>query len=158
MHYGSEFLPFLEQLPSLVDEDTAWAKKADVSDVDSDDYILEEEEDSRAEEVITPETSSVEVPSGSPQIAFPPPRERTASFPLPRARLSVSQSNGNYSTLAEQQSKQYIKELVRIATDVMNTDSEEIAQEITRQGEKLFMVIKVPANILVLNLRPNNVA
>ena len=155
MHYGSEFLPFLEQLPSLVDEDTAWAKKADISDTDSDDYTVEEE-DPRTEEVITPETSSVEVPSSSPQIAFPPPRERTASFPLPRARLSVSQYNVNYSTIAEQQNRQYIKELLRIATEVMNTDSEEIAQEITRQGQLLFMVIKVPTNVFALNLCPNN--
>ncbi len=68
----------------------------------------------------------------------------------------MSQSNVNYSTIAEQQSRQYIKELFRIATEVMNTDSEEIAQEITRQGQLLFMVIKVPTNAFTLNLYPNS--
>ena len=39
-HYGSGFLLFLEQLPS-VDQDAAWALKADISDTDT----LEEDDD-----------------------------------------------------------------------------------------------------------------
>lgn len=134
----------MEQLPSLVDEDTAWAMKADVSDTDSEDYTPEEEEEEelRIEEPVEAKTSSPEIPSNAPQIAFPL-RERKASLPLSKVWLSVSQSNGHHQTSAEQHPKQYIKDLVRLAQDVMNTDSDEIAQEITRQAVHRFMIIKV---------------
>ena len=40
-------------------------------------------------------------------------------------------------------SKQQIKDLVKLAQDVMNSDADEIAQEIARQGLKRFLEIKV---------------
>ena len=48
LHYGSDFLPFLEQLPTLRDIESSWAMKVDdtldVSD-DSDEGTLDEDED-----------------------------------------------------------------------------------------------------------------
>jgi hypothetical protein len=45
LHYGSGLLPFLERLPGLADQDAAWALKVDISDTDSDDYTLEDDDD-----------------------------------------------------------------------------------------------------------------
>jgi threonyl-tRNA synthetase len=47
IHYGLEFLPFLEVLPNLVDQDTIWALKVEGPTYESDDSysIFEEDED-----------------------------------------------------------------------------------------------------------------
>ncbi|PPQ64266.1 hypothetical protein CVT24_008404 [Panaeolus cyanescens] len=136
LHYGSEFLPFLEQLSSLVDQDAAWALKADISDNDSDDYE-EEEEDARDHHVDLNEQSTVTVdPPPSSTVAFPS-RERKPSLPPPKALLS-SHPNGTVT----QDSKHYLRDLVKLASDVVAADSGEIAQEITRQGVRLFLAIK----------------
>ncbi|KAF8973945.1 ras guanine nucleotide exchange factor domain-containing protein [Flammula alnicola] len=143
LHYGSEFLPFLEQLPGLVDEDSAWALKVEILDTDSDDYAPEDEDDeeTRIDETESFETAgSPQAPSSSPKIIFPS-RERKASLPLPRALLSP-QTNGLHPTTYDQSPKQHIRDLTKLAQDVLNTDSDDIAQEITRQGVRRFLAIK----------------
>lgn len=37
LHYGSEFIPFMDMLPTLKDQDTAWAMKVQEPKDDSDD-------------------------------------------------------------------------------------------------------------------------
>lgn len=129
-----------------MDEDSTWALKVE-ADADSDDYTPEDEDDEETkldESNAAVETTSVEAVNSSPK-ATPPSRERKTSLPLSKV-LSTSQPNGHQSVLYyDQHPKQYIRDLVKLAQDVLNTDSDEIAQEITRQGVKRFMVIKVCA-------------
>ncbi|KIM48182.1 hypothetical protein M413DRAFT_61272, partial [Hebeloma cylindrosporum] len=143
LHYGSEFLPFLEQLPGLVDQDSAWALKVAISDSDSDVYTPDDEDD---DETHINDAAKSDVGSGSAsvdshKVAFPS-RERKASLPLPKALLAPAQLNGSNPHAYDQSPKQHIKDLVKLAQAVLNTDSDEIAQEITRQGVKRFLEIK----------------
>jgi RasGEF N-terminal motif len=137
LHYGSEFLPFLEMLPSLTDQ-TAWALKADVSAEESDDsYSFMEDE----EEIEPPprEVTDSPVSNKSPtqeKTTQPHLRERKSSLPLTKFGVGASSP----STPSP---KQQLKELVRLANDVLACDVIELAQEITRQWVKLFMAIKV---------------
>jgi len=154
LHYGSEFLPFLEQLPSLVDQDSAWALKVVISDNDSDDYIPDDDDD---EETHTNDTSTLADGGGSAisadshEVAFPS-RERKSSLPLPKALLSPPQPNGIIPHPYDQSPKQHIKDLFKLAQTVLSTDSDEIAQEITRQGVRRFLEIKVRDHILSFTL------
>jgi hypothetical protein len=79
--------------------------------------------------------------SSSSEITFPS-RERKSSIPLPKTALSSYQGDRpvvNY----DPSPKQYIKDLVKVAQDVLNIDTVEIAEEITRQVAKQFLIIKV---------------
>lgn len=146
LHYGSEFLPFLEQLPSLVDQDSAWALKVVISDNDSDDYIPDDEDDEETHTAKSEVGSANPTSTDSQKVAFPS-RERKSSLPLPKALLSPAQLNGINPHAYDQSSKQHIKDLVKLAQIVLNTDADEIAQEITRQGVKRFLEIKVCGQI-----------
>lgn len=79
--------------------------------------------------------------SSSSEITFPS-RERKSSIPLPKAVLSSYQGD-RPSVYNDPSPKQYIKDLVKVAQDVLNIDSVEIAEEITRQTVKQFLSIKV---------------
>lgn len=140
LHYGSEFLPFLEQLPGLKDEDGTWALRVEGSDTDSEGYNDEEdEEDTRVEheEVDIDVTSNGPVSFGSKIVVT---RERKPSLPLPKALLSPSQN-------AEPLPKQLIKDLVKLANEVLAVDAEQVARQITKQFATLFLTIKVWVNV-----------
>jgi hypothetical protein len=144
LHYGSEFLPFLEQLPSLVDQDATWALKSEVSDADSDVYSLEDEDEGhkiedKEESDTGSEPQTVALSSSRPAASSTSPqsRERKSSLPLPRALLSPS------SIPTEHNPKQHLRDLVKLAQEVSGIDSEEIAQEITKQGVRKFLMIRV---------------
>ena len=142
LHYGSGFLPFLEQLPG-VDQDAAWALKADISDTDSDDYTFGEEDDdeTRVAETETAESSTTRTDSTALEINFPS-RERRSSIPLAKTVLLPYQADRTV-VHNDPSPKQHIKDLVKTAQDVLSIDSMEIAEEITRQGVKQFLIIKV---------------
>ncbi|EAU93003.2 hypothetical protein CC1G_06723 [Coprinopsis cinerea okayama7 len=157
LHYGSEFLPFLEMLPSRSDHDSPWALKGEVSADESDDSysFMEDEED----DVESPPRDATESPTSSKsatQDQSPPSnlRERKSSLPLTKSILGGSSANST-----DPSPKQQLKDLTKLAQDVLNCDSEEIAQEITRQWVKRFMEIK-PRDWLhytfISNKKPDN--
>ncbi|TEB35021.1 ras GEF [Coprinellus micaceus] len=141
LHYGSEFLPFFEMLPSRYDQDAAWALKVDISADESDDsysFLEGEEDETEAPPPLPPSETGAAIsppqdPSQSPAIL----RERKSSLPLSK---SVPSPNPHHST--ELSPKQHLKDLLKLANDVLNVDSEEFAQEITRQWSKQFLSIK----------------
>ncbi|KAF8626529.1 hypothetical protein AX15_004834 [Amanita polypyramis BW_CC] len=142
LHYGSELLPFLETLPGLKDDDAAWALKVDDirGDSDSESFL--------DDEVIKPlETdSSTSSVHGFLQekVQLAPFRERKASLPLAKALMQVAGSvvNGHSSEPVEASAKHRLKELVKLAHEVMLLDPDAIAQEITRLQTKLFLNIQ----------------
>lgn len=152
MHYGSEFLPFHELLPNLVDEDAAWALKVDEPDEESDYDDGEHGVVLDGRSSYSSEIDSLPVSNGSHgslrRTATLPPsqRERNSSVPLPgRSLTSTANPNPNTvpSELSELNPRQQLRDLCKLAAEVNATDSEELAQEITRLEVKLFLDIEV---------------
>ncbi|KAG6911950.1 hypothetical protein DXG01_000198 [Tephrocybe rancida] len=138
LHYGSEFLPFLECLPKLVDHDAAWASKVvDKSDESDDSYNSEEEEIHLPGPEPTAPSPTQDEPVSTPSGT----RERKPSFPLP-AMLVNGPKVGPGQADPETSEKQQIKELLKLAQEIQALEPEEIAQEITLIEVKLFLDIK----------------
>ncbi|KAJ3744510.1 ras guanine nucleotide exchange factor domain-containing protein [Lentinula detonsa] len=118
LHYGFDFLPFLEVLPTLVDRDSAWALKVDDAADSDDSYSFMEDDDESVKK------SSI--PLLSAKVLFP----------------SSSSTGSGDADNADFTSKQQLRELVRLANEIHMIDSEEIAQEITRIEKELFLEIE----------------
>jgi hypothetical protein len=154
LHYGSDFLPFLEVLPSLVDKDAAWALKVEETEDESDDsYSMLDEDDESVHKADLESSSTINSSpvSISSATRLQPPsqttsRERKGSLPITaKTFMSPTQSIEHTELTAKQQ----LKELQRIAQEVNKIDSEDIAQEITRLEVKLFLEIEVILIIFV---------
>ncbi|KAJ7092750.1 ras guanine nucleotide exchange factor domain-containing protein [Mycena epipterygia] len=152
LHYGSDFLPFHELLPNLVDKDAAWAHKPDYPE-DESDY----DDDERSTVLTLSSTHSSEVEALPPSARSPPSakvkttpaipaafRERKGSLPLGN-KLLIPPTTPNGITQNENpegNNKVHLKDFLKLAADVNAADSEEIAQEITRMEVKLFLDIE----------------
>jgi hypothetical protein len=160
LHYGSDFLPFLEMLPSLVDHDTAWALKADdTTDGSDDSYSLFEDDDETQVSDLDTTPPETDLPVVARQKAVLPPsfpsRERKPSLPLPLVLASGSTLGASQTEFADTSEKQQIKDLVRLAQEVLALDPDDIAQEITKLEVKLFLDIQVgltPSDLAVTEL------
>ncbi|TFK77078.1 ras GEF [Pluteus cervinus] len=147
LHYGSEFLPFLEMLPNLDDLDSTWALKADVAD-ESDDSDSPLDDDDESHNAKPEGTVPGEVPTkgkaSNSRTSLPSSRERKSSLPLPKSLIFASGSSVMPGPLeqADSSPKQQIKELMKVAAEVMTLDPDEVAQEITRVEVKLFLDIQ----------------
>jgi len=152
LHYGAEFLPFLDSVPNLRDQDREWALKVDEESDDS--SIVSDEEGFSALET----RSS----SGSSKISRPPTstdhggsssqghlvttRDRKSSLPLSAktltARGSAILSPTSYGDHSERTPKQILKRLVALSEDMQKIESQEIAQAITKIETRFFLQIK----------------
>lgn len=142
LHYGSDFLPFLELLPSLVDKDSDWALKFDDSADESDDsYSLLEAEEKSAVPSPKPKTTSTATANEKARSAIV--RERKGSLPLTAKALLPTVDDFSAFEHTPDTPKQQLRELQRLAAEVNNTDPEELAKEITRLEAKLFLDIQV---------------
>lgn len=148
LHYGSDFLPFLDMLPNLVDQDVAWALKVDDTVDGSDDsYSLFEEDDETQVSDLDPTVPGNDLPIDARQNAVPPlpsfsSRERKPSLPLPLVLASGSALGASQNEFTDTSEKQQIKDLVRLAQEVLALDPDDIAQEITKLEVKLFLDIQ----------------
>jgi hypothetical protein len=148
-------------LPSLVDHDTAWALKADDTTEGSDDsYSLFEEDDETQVsdlDTTTPENDLPVIARQKAVLPHPsfPSRERKPSLPLPLVLASGSTLGASQTEFADTSEKQQIKDLVRLAQEVLALDPDDIAQEITKLEVKLFLDIQVgltPSDLAVIKL------
>ena len=141
IHYGLEFLPFLESLPNVVDKDASWALKIDSSTEESDDsYSMLDEEEVRS---ASPIPDSPVIPSASVRPASPTQvsgiRERKHSLPLSRsAPKSVTPHSGEL----EYSQKHILRELQRISAELFILNPMDVAQEITKIQKGLFLKIQ----------------
>lgn len=149
MHYGSDFVPFLENLTNVVDSDSAWARKADHLLDDADDpYSISDGEDESL--VVTTDSASSNLSSVTPSHANSigsNSRERKQSLPLSAKALIMPITSSHPSDATEISPKQLLKELNRQSLELQNYDCSEIAEEITRVEAKLFMEIEVCQSI-----------
>jgi len=140
IHYGLEFLPFLETLPNLFDKDATWALKVDSSTEESDDsYSMLDEEEVRSASPVSegPVLSSTGARPPSPT-QIPGHRERKYSLPLNRSTPKSATPNGE----SEFSQKHILRELQRISAEVFNLSPMDVAQEITRIQKGLFLNIQ----------------
>ena len=149
IHYGLEFLPFLETLPSLVDKDAGWALKIDSSTEESDDsYSMLDEEEVRS---VSPGSENLAGSSAGARPAsptqMPGSRERKHSLPLNR---STPKSAISHNGELEPSPKTVLRELQRISADLFILSPVDVAQEITRVQKGLFLNIQVSRRLCVL--------
>lgn len=155
LNYGSEFLPFLEMLPTLVDQDAAWA-------LPPPDAVLpspseSEESDSYVEEGVRG-VGGEDTEGDSPtSISSLPPdtvkgvrpgvvgtRNRKTSS-LTTKVSSLASSGRNHQPLS---SKEILAKLVKVSQNVLHFSSEVIAEEITMKELELYIQFEVRLSFL----------
>ncbi|KLO20265.1 ras GEF [Schizopora paradoxa] len=146
--YGSEFLPFLEQLPTLVDSDSTWAMKADFSESDESDSMFGDDTETEDTEMDSPlsmsPSRSEKSPASSPKSTM---RERRTSLPLTAMSLiKTPYTLGTRALRSESTSsasdRDITTKLVKVSAGLQNFEADVIAQEITRQEMNLFLKIE----------------
>ena len=157
LHYGAEFLPFLEMVSSLKDKDSSWGLK--VEDENSDTSSLSDEEHSFLMDNAVSQRSMSPTPitadngtavaSGS-QSGFA--RERKASLPLTaKALIAVPTSSAIIGQMPEPVSsvsagvsaKMILRTLQATSQALFACDPADIAQEMTRIQCQFFLRIEV---------------
>ncbi|TCD71512.1 hypothetical protein EIP91_008893 [Steccherinum ochraceum] len=148
LQYGSEFIPFMELLPTLDDKDAAWAMKVEDPKYDSDDSSSF---DAAADTLDSPVSGVASLPEPSAPVAT---RSRTQSTVTNRDRKSsLPLSNPNRSTMMASPSpvqplaaeivthKAVLKKLQMVSSELNQYDPTDVAQEITRHESELFVLI-----------------
>ena len=162
LHYGSDFLPFLELIPTLKDQDGSWALKVDHPSDEVDDSMSQSDDENstliraespasttHAEPTPSPVTSRSSPTTSLPAQPHPlPGRERKSSLPLTSKSLFMSSSASGYpgqsdALLFERNLKQVLKRLVGLSQELSLIDPTEIAQEITLMQLRQFQQISV---------------
>ncbi|TFY80120.1 hypothetical protein EWM64_g3895 [Hericium alpestre] len=147
LHYGSDFLPFLESRPTT-DHDAKWALKVEEPTTESDDAYSEEEEaavavaqggqsPASAVEDASQTRSTPSVPVSS--------RERKSSLPLTAKALVMPNSFPSQpppNPIYEDSEATIIRTLKTVSSELLLMDSAEVAQEITRICTKLLLQIE----------------
>jgi hypothetical protein len=138
LHYGSDLLPFLEGRP-LQDKDSAWAIQVNEPTAESDEpYSFSEDDD----DVATPlETTSIQTlvsedASSTQSLAVTSSRERKSSLPLSARSIGTSTSEHVDSV------KDVLKILLSTSAKLSSCDPQHVAEEITRVGKTLFLLIE----------------
>ncbi len=139
LHYGSDLLPFLEGRP-LQDKDSAWAMQVNERAAESDEpYSFSEDDD----DVVPPlETTSIQTlvsedASSTQSLAVTSSRERKSSLPL------SARSNGTSTSEHVDSVKDVLKILLSTSAKLSSCDPQHVAEEITRVGKTLFLLIEV---------------
>ncbi|KAJ3554551.1 hypothetical protein NM688_g3048 [Phlebia brevispora] len=147
LHYGSEFIPFMEMLSTLKDQDASWAIKVDDPKEDSDESSVADALTGTPASPVSSMTSQSLPDVDRQQQEQPPPpttmRERKASLPLStKLSMMASPTHLGYSESSDHSSRNQLKQLVQIAQQLLLTDPTSIAYEITRVECKYFLEIQ----------------
>ncbi|KAG6335273.1 hypothetical protein ID866_3802 [Astraeus odoratus] len=151
LHYGSDFLPFLAHISTLVDSDATWALKTEplLDDIE-DPYSVSDSEDETlvAVTAISASTSMPSIVPSQESSITSGLRERKQSLPLSAKALIMPISTHGVD-VPEISPKQLLKELLKHSQELQNYDCSEIAQEITRVEAKMFLAIEVIIHFLL---------
>ncbi|KAI0757004.1 ras GEF [Daedaleopsis nitida] len=156
LHYGAEFLPFLEMVSSLKDKDALWSLK--VEDENSDSSSISDDEHSfLIDQPLTQRSSSpppLPAENSSPNVSSNQSgfaRERKASLPLtakaliavPSQSSFLGQSSEPMSSFAPAHSPKAILRTLQNASQLLHScDPADIAQEMTRIQCQFFLRIE----------------
>ncbi|KAI8995615.1 ras GEF [Trametes punicea] len=158
LHYGAEFLPFLEVVASLKDKDASWALKVEEDSSDASSFSDEERSllmdhpasPRPASPALVQQQSSSSSASGGQQGL---PRERKASLPLTaRALISAPTTNPATQSLPQEYQangppsnvspKHILRHLQNVSQALASVDPSDIAQEMTRIQCQFFLRIE----------------
>ncbi|CAL1695877.1 unnamed protein product [Somion occarium] len=147
LHYGSEFIPFMEILPTLKDKDAFWAVKVEAPAEDSDEESIIAEPALRSpEESSLSSVSSHSFQHPEPDRVVSQPlltRERKSSLPLARfTTRDKSHGHSNGGPKSRPSPKAILNKLSDIASRIDRIDPSEIAQEISRVECEYFLQIE----------------
>ena len=159
VHYGSDLLPFLEDVPTLKDADTMWAKKEDaphLQDEDSDDG------NSMFEEVYVPQAGEkrgkgkASASSGSrstndtSRTGVKANQTLTSVSSKPRDGLPKDGQFGEGTMTMNRLDpakastlRASTRELLRVSNIILTLEPNHVAQEITRRMAVMFGIIEV---------------
>ncbi|KAI0793485.1 ras guanine nucleotide exchange factor domain-containing protein [Abortiporus biennis] len=146
LHYGSDFIPFMEMLPTLKDQDASWAMKVESPSDDSDDGESVADAPLHAPDspISTFTTHSADSSRGTRQSLFG--RERKSSLPLSSRNFPLTESpsptHHNGAGQAPLTAKQILKKLQMTSQELNEKDPSDIAREITREEAIFFLLIK----------------
>ncbi|KAI0068347.1 ras GEF [Artomyces pyxidatus] len=150
LHYGSDFLPFLEGRP-LVDKDAAWALKVDESEDESDESYSYSENEEEPHGLVSSRQNGRKSSSAVP----PSARERKSSLPLTAKALVMPEAALAFlsepTEPRDTSPKAILKDFLKLSTELNAIPAIEIAQEITRVEKRLFLAIE-PRHWLVHTL------
>lgn len=157
LSYGSDFLPFVDLLHTLSDEDAAWAKKFEETTAESDesDSLFEDDNESDDTEVDSPSSFSPHPNDANDSTNNPRPsaRERKSSLPLSaKSFLQPSCPPVKEATSLRPSPKEILAKLTKVSHSLALYDPHTIALEITRRELDLFLRIGVRVN----QHEPNN--
>jgi len=142
LHMASIFIPFMDEIPQLVDPSAGWAMKADILDDDNEDrYTLTDADDhsesgqrlSVSNDSRTSSDFATYKPTASPSSS----RVRTSSLPL----LFLSSQPMPLPELDP--SQKLVRDLLRVSHELDFVHPRDIAQELTAMEAQLFLSIKV---------------
>lgn len=155
LHYGSDFLPFIEMLPQQVDQDASWALKAEDISVESDDSdsMFGEDNESDMTELDSPVTTSPltrddtlealpDVPVSGRERKFSLPLSAKSILQVPAPNTSAGRSQLRSTQSVKPVAKEILPALVKQSQKVLNVNAAEIAGEITRIEADLFLKIE----------------
>jgi hypothetical protein len=172
VHYGSDLLPFLEDVPALKDTDTMWAKKEDaphLQDDDSDDgnsmyeeaYVLQtgdgddqpgRRKRGRGKASTGALLSGSATQSGndvwkSGPITNPAPTsvnsQGSDGLPIDGQFREGTITMNRLDPAKASTLKVNVRELLRISHNILTLEPQHVAQEITRRMATMFGVIEV---------------
>jgi hypothetical protein len=139
LHYGSDLLPFLERRP-LQDKDSAWAMPVNEPAAESDEpYSFSEDDDDVVPslEGTSVQTLVSEDASSTQSLTVASSRERKSSLPL------SARSNGTATSEHVESVKDTLKSLLNTTAKLTSCEPQHVAEEITRVGKNLFLLIEV---------------
>ncbi|KAI0651839.1 ras GEF [Trametes meyenii] len=159
LHYGADFLPFLEMVSGLKDKDASWALKVD--DASSDNSSFSDEEHSfHVDRSVSPRPASpapVQQDNASssttPSVQTGFARERKASLPLTAKALVATQTTNssgppqfqpqeNLANGVSYSPKHILRHLQTTSQSLQSADPSDIAQEMTRIQCTFFLRIE----------------
>lgn len=151
LHYGTDLLPFLEGRP-LQDKDTAWAMQVNEPAAESDEsYSFSEDDEDVVPslETTSSQTLGSEVASSTQSLSVISSRERKSSLPL------SARSNGTATSEHVDSVKDVLKSLLNSSGRLSVCEPLHVAEEITRVGKTLFLLIEVGIRMISI-LSPNH--
>ncbi|KAI9445281.1 ras GEF, partial [Lactarius indigo] len=138
LHYGSDLLPFLEARP-LHDKDSVWAMKVDEPTVENDDFDDDDDDDDHVIPMI--ESTSTQIQLSEEAKPTRPQLQSTVAERKPSLPLSA-RSNGTSATDQAESVKEVLKNLLITSAKLGNCEPLHVAEEITRVGKRLFLLIE----------------
>ena len=139
LHYGTDLLPFLEGRP-LQDKDFTWAMQVNEPTTESDEpYTFSEDDDDvvTSLETTSSRTLGSEDASSTQSLTGVFSRERKSSLPL------SARSNGTATSDHVDSVKDILKSLLNTSARLSVCEPLHVAEEITRVGKTLFLLIEV---------------